>query len=408
MTGYSLRAATPADIDAFSRVIRTAFNVNGEPDPSDSVRAVIDPARYTLAELDGRIVGTAGIFTRDLAVPGAVIPAAHVTGVSVAATHTRKGLLRRMMTSQLSTVPEAVAVLWASEGRIYQRFGYGLATHNVTIRADRRELAVRGTVGVGTGTLRAAVPSEVRKELSEVYDRLLPDQPGWSSRDDAWWGHLTSDPEARREGFTATRAVLYENAEGVVEGYTRYRIRNEWDDNGPKGEVNVVELVAATPDATAALWRFLLGVDLTRTVVKGLSSPDEAVFHLVEEPRRLGAKIGDGLWIRIVDLPRALTARRYAAPVDVVLGVTDTLLPANAGRWRLRVGAGGALVNCAPTDAPADLTCDVTDLGAAYLGGTKLGALAATGRVQEHRPGAVAAASTAFGWHVTPTSIEIF
>lgn len=408
MTGYSLRAATTADIDAFARVIRAAFNVTSVPDPSDTIRTVIDPARYTLAELDGQIVGTAGIFTRDLAVPGAVIPAAHVTGVSVAATHTRKGLLRRMMTGQLSTAPEAIAVLWASEGRIYQRFGYGLASHNVTIRADRRELSIPGTVGVGTGTLRAAVPSEVLKELSEVYSRVLADRPGWSSRDELWWAHLTSDPEKHRDGFTATRAVLYENADGVVEGYTRYRVRSEWDDNGPKGEVNVVELVAATPDAAAALWRFLLGVDLTRTLVKGLSSADEPIFHLVDEPRRLGGKVGDGLWVRIVDLPRALTSRRYAAPVDVVLDVTDALLPANAGRWRLRVGAGGALVNCSPTDAPADLTCDVTDLGAAYLGGTKLGALAATGRVQEHRPGAVAAASTAFGWHVTPTSIEIF
>jgi predicted acetyltransferase len=408
VTGYSLRAATTADIDAFARVIRAAFAVTSEPDPADSIRTVIDPSRYTLAEFDGQIVGTAGIFTRDLAVPGAVIPAAHVTGVSVAATHTRKGLLRRMMTGQLSTAPEAIAVLWASEGRIYQRFGYGLASHNVTLRADRRELSIPGTAGAGTGTLRAAVPSEVRKELSEVYERMLPHQPGWSSRDDAWWGHLTTDPEKDRNGYTAARAVLYENAAGAVEGFTRFRVRNEWDDNGPKGEVNVLEVVAATPDAHAALWRFLLGVDLTRTIVKGLASPDEPVFHLVDEPRRLGAKIGDGLWVRIIDLPRALTSRRFAAPVDVVLDVTDDLLPANAGRWRLRVGAGGALVNCAPTDAPADLSCDVTDLGAAYLGGTKLGALAATGRVQEHRPGAVAAASTAFGWHVTPTSIEIF
>ncbi|MET7417426.1 GNAT family N-acetyltransferase [Dactylosporangium sp. NPDC005555] len=408
MTVYTLRAATPADLDAFSRVIRTAFNVPGDPDPTDTIRTVIDPARYTLAELDGQIVGTAGVFTRDLTVPGAVIPAAHVTGVSVAATHTRKGLLRRMMTGQLTGVPEAVAVLWASEGRIYQRFGYGLASQNVTLRADRREVAIRGTAGTGTGTLRAAVPSEARKELSEVYDRALAGRPGWSSRDETWWTHLTSDPEKRREGHTATRAVLYSDQSGIVQGYTQYRIKNDWDDNGPKGEVNVVELVAVTPDAAAALWRFLLGVDLTRSVVKGLSGVDEEIFHLVEEPRRLGGKVGDGLWVRIVDLPRALTSRKYAAPVDVVLEVTDALLPANAGRWRLRAGAGGALVNCSPTDAPADLTCDVTELGAAYLGGTKLGALAATGRVQEHRPGAVAATSTAFGWHVTPSSIEIF
>src|SRR5262249_33729023 len=126
------------------------------------------------------------------------------------------------------------------------------------------------------------------------------------------------------------------------------------------------------------------------------------------EPRQLGANVGDGLWVRIVDLPRALTSRRYAAPVDVVFEVTDALLPDNAGRWRLRVGAGGALVNCTRADGEPDFSLDIADLGAAYLGGTRLGALQLTGRVREHRPGAVAAASTAFGWHVTPSSIEIF
>jgi predicted acetyltransferase len=410
VTGYSLRTATPDDLPAMREVIRSNFHGLGAPDPDGTFHLVVDPARYTLAvaEPGGQIVGTAGVLTRDLAVPGAVVPVAHVTGVTVSPVHTRRGLLRRMMTEQLTGVPEAVAVLWASEGRIYHRFGYGLAAQNVSIRADRREVAIRGDLGLDAGTLRAAVPAEVRKELAEVYARAMAARPGWSSRHDGWWTHLTRDPENERNGHTATRAVLFENADGVVDGYTRYRIRNEWDDNGPKGEVNVVELVATTPVAYAALWRFLLRVDLTRTVVMGLSSVDEPIFHLVDEPRRLGGKVGDGLWIRIVDLPRALTSRRYAAPVDVVLEVTDALLPANAGRWRLRVGAGGALVNCAPSTDPADLTCDVTDLGAAYLGGTKLGALTATGRIQEHRPGAVAAASTAFGWHVTPASIEIF
>ncbi|MEV0569670.1 GNAT family N-acetyltransferase [Dactylosporangium sp. NPDC050588] len=408
MTGYTLRAATPADLPAMREVIRSNFNGLGAPDPGSKLHLVLDPARYLLTESDGRIVGTAGALTRDLAVPGAVIPAAHVTAVTVSPVHTRQGLLRRMMTEQLTTVPEAVAVLWASEGRIYQRFGYGLASQNVTIRADRREVAIRGTIGTGAGHLRGAAPTEVLKELSEVYARALAGRPGLSSRSDAWWTFLTTDLESERDGHTATRAVLFENADGVVDGYTRYRVRSQWDDNGPKGEVNVVELVAATPHAYAALWRFLLGVDLTRTVVMGLSSVDEPIFHMVDEPRRLAGKVGDGLWLRIVDLPRALTSRKYAAPVDVVIEVTDALLPANAGRWRLRAGAGGALVNCSPTDAPADLSCDILELGAAYLGGTTLGALAATGRVQEHRPGAVAAASTAFGWHVAPASIEIF
>jgi predicted acetyltransferase len=406
VTDYELRTATASDVDAFSRVIRDAFGMPGAPDASDTIRTVIELPRYLMVEHNGQIVASTGAFTRDLAVPGGVLPAAHVTAVSVAATHTRRGLLRRMMTSQLTTVPEAIAVLWASEGRIYQRFGYGMASQNVTMRIDRREVSLQRASG--DGTLRAAVPSEVRKELSEVYGRVLPGRPGWSSRNETWWTHLTSDPESRRNGYTATRAVLYENSAGVVDGYARFKIRPDWDDNGPQHEVNVLEVVAATPAAYAELWRFLFRVDLSRKVVLGLAGADEPLFHLVNEPRQLGGKVGDGLWVRIVDLPRALTSRKYAAPVDVVFEVTDDLLPGNAGRWRLRVGAGGALVNCARATSEPDFTLDIADLGAAYLGGTKLGTLLLNGRITEHRPTAVAAASTAFGWHVTPSAIEIF
>ncbi|WP_432844238.1 sterol carrier protein domain-containing protein [Dactylosporangium sp. CA-092794] len=169
-----------------------------------------------------------------------------------------------------------------------------------------------------------------------------------------------------------------------------------------------MEVVAATPTAYTELYRFLLRIDLARTLVQGLTSVDEPLFHLVDEPRQLGSRLTDGLWVRIRDLPAALTARRYAAPVDVVFEVTDALLPANAGRWRLRVGAGGALVTCTRADGEPDFVLDIADLAAAYLGGTPLGTLHQAGRIREHRPTAVAAASTAFGWPVAPNSIEIF
>ncbi|WP_432979230.1 GNAT family N-acetyltransferase [Dactylosporangium sp. CA-233914] len=406
MSDYVLRTATESDLAPIAHVRREAFGLTTEPDPESTYRLTSEPGRNHVVEQDGRIVGVVGTFTRDLAVPGAVIPAAHVTGVVVSPVHTRKGLLRRMIIEQLHAAPEAIAVLWASEGRIYQRFGYGLASHNVTMRADRRELSLR--VPQGPGTLRSGIPSELWKQLAEVYSRVLPSHPGWSSRDEKWWKHLTSDPADRREGATTTRAVLYENPEGVVDGYARYRIRPGWDDNGPKQEVDVVEVVAATTEAYAELYRFLLRVDLARSLVQSHSSIDEPLFHMVDEPRALGGKIGDGLWLRITDLPRALTARRYAAPLDVVLEVTDEIMESNAGRWRLRAGAGGALVNCTPADGDPDLTLGIADLGAAYLGGSRLGALHLAGRIQQHRPGAVAATSTAFGWPTAPYSIEIF
>ena len=149
-------------------------------------------------------------------------------------------------------------------------------------------------------------------------------------------------------------------------------------------------------------------MDLTRQTSLWLGSVDEPLMYMVDEPRRLGSRVGDGLWVRVVDVPAALAARRYAAPVDVVLEVGDALLPRNAGRWRLRViEDGSATCTPAPADEP-DLALDVADLGALYLGGTPLGALAAAGRVTELRAGALRGAGTAFSWHVPPTAIEVF
>ncbi|GAA3450419.1 GNAT family N-acetyltransferase [Dactylosporangium matsuzakiense] len=406
MSDYVLRTATETDLDALVRLRREAFANTGDPDPDSTRRLVFEAERNHLFEHDGQVVAAAAIFTRDLAIPGAVIPAAHVTGVAVSAVHTRRGLLRRLMTEQLRTAPEAVAVLWASEGRLYGRYGYGMAAQNVAVRADRRELEI--TAAPAGGRLRDGVPSELLKELSEVYSSVLATKPGWSSRNETWWRHLTSDPEHDRGGGTKARAVLYENPDGAVEGYARYRIHPRWDDTGPKMEVSVIEVVAGTPAAYAELYRFLLRIDLARTLVQGLTSADDPLFHLVNEPAALGGHTQDGLWVRIRDLPRALTARTFAAPVDVVFEVTDELLPDNAGRWRLQARAGGSLVNCTRSDGEPDFTLGIAELGAAYLGGTRLGALHLAGRVHEHRPGAVAAASTAFGWPIAPYGIEIF
>jgi predicted acetyltransferase len=129
-------------------------------------------------------------------------------------------------------------------------------------------------------------------------------------------------------------------------------------------------------------------------------------MHMVDEPRRLGNRIGDALWIRVVDVPAALAARRYRCDVDLVLDVTDPLLPGNTGRWRLTGGSDSAA--CVRTDDPPDLACTVLELGAVYLGGTSLASLAAAGRVRELTPGAVYAASTAFGWHRMPHPTETF
>lgn len=407
---YHLRTAVPEDWDEAHALLTSVFSEDG--DDSDQVRALWEPRRTLLAiragDPDGSaIAGVGAAYSRDLVVPGATVPAAHVTMVGVRPTDRRRGLLRRIMHRQLADVHaagEPVAVLWASEGRIYQRFGYGLATQRMDLTADH-EVELTVPVGPDEGRLRAVPLAEAADVLAKVYDQVYRDRPGWSGRDATWWAYVLADPPSQRQGATGRRVVVHEGPSGV-DGYALWRVKPDWQVEGPHSEVLVREIVAATPGGYRALMRFLLDVDLCRSTRIGFAPVDTPLLFSVNEPRRLGARISDGLWLRVVDLPAALAARRYAAPVTVTLAVADPLLPANSGTWALSAGPGHA--RCTRTDAAPDLRLDIGALGAAYLGGASLGALAAAGRVAELVPGTLAAAGTAFGWHRAPSTTETF
>ncbi|MDG4832863.1 GNAT family N-acetyltransferase [Solwaraspora sp. WMMD1047] len=396
---------TPADWDGVADLLNVVFHDVRNDEARELNRATYEPARSLLVRDRGVVVAHAGAFTRELTVPGAVLSAGHVTQVGVAPTHRRRGLLTRLMRKQLQDIRaggESIAVLWASESAIYPRFGYGMAAQRLTMEIDTRSV---GLPPGGEPRLRMGEAGPLHEALVGVYDRLRAGRPGWSSRDARWWRRLLDDPPAQRHGAAARHAVLYEDADGVA-GYALYRARNHWDNWSPRGQVQVDEVAAGTPEAYAQLWRFLLTIDLTRTTSYQNGTVDEPLQHLVADPRALHTQVLDGLWVRVVDVGAALAARRYATPVDVVLEVTDPLLGENAGRWRLTGDGTGAA--CARTADPADLSCGIADLGAVFLGGPGLSALAAAGRVRELRPGAVAAAGPAFGWHRAPASIEVF
>jgi len=392
---------TAADWQEIAGLLAMAFH--SSPEEEIGEEAVFEPDRSLLIRDTGEIVAHAAAYTRDLTVPGAVLPAAHVTLVGVAPTHRRRGMLTRLMHHQLAQIPEPIAVLWASEGRIYPRFGYGVASQMLSLEVESRE--VRLPAPAAPGRVRTVPADAARPHLRSVYEAVRADQPGLSSRDERWWGRRLDDPPWRREGATTLRVTLHDSDSGP-DGYVLWRARGEWGTGGPQGEVRVAETLATSWQAYLGLWRFLLGIDLTRSVTVRLTGPDEPLLWLVDEPRRLRVTQGDGLFIRGVDLPAALAARRYAAPVDLVIEVSDPLLTGNAGRWHLVGGPDSA--RCVRTDRAADLACGIAELGAAYLGGTKLAALAGAGRVRELTPGALAAATTAFGWHRAPVCVEIF
>ncbi len=309
-------------------------------------------------------------------------------------------MMRRQL-SDFRSWGEPVAILVASEPDIYGRFGYGGATRSLGAEIDTA--AVRLTVPAGADDvrlrLRPADTDEARAECESVYARRVGARPGMLARQPGWDRLLTFDLESGREGASPLKCVLAE-ADGETVGYARYAVRPGWTPAGPDGAVLLRDIEALTPAAYAALWRYLFGIDLTTKISVQSRPVDDALLHLVSDDRRCRLGVRESLFVRLVDVGAALAARTYQTPVDVVLDVADPFCPWNEGRWRLTGDAKGA--SCERTDEPAELELSVRELGAAYLGGVSLTALADGGRVREVREGALAEAAVAFGSAVAP------
>ncbi|MFE7976790.1 GNAT family N-acetyltransferase [Streptomyces shenzhenensis] len=402
--GIELRAARRDELDGWYDILVRAFG--GVPEVAEERQLyleVIEPER-TIGAWDGAAcVGTAGAFDFRLTVPGgAPVRAAGITMVSVAATHRRRGVLTSMMRRQLDDVRSwgwPLAVLTASEPDIYGRFGYGAATFQATAEIDTSRVRLVVPPGTDDVRLRYAAPADVLDACEALYARQVPLRPGMVARLPRWERVALLDPESERNGASPLQCVVAER-DGDLVGYARFRVRPDWDQAGPKGNVLLTDLEALDPAAGAAVWRFLFDIDLTSTLHTRGRPVDEAWQHLVSDIRRCRVTLRDSLYVRLVDVGAALEARTYQAPVDVVFAVEDDFCPWNAGRWRLTGDAKGA--PCARTEEPAELALSVRELGAAYLGGVPLASLAAGGRVRELRQGALTEASVAFGSPVAP------
>ena len=198
-------------------------------------------------------------------------------------------------------------------------------------------------------------------------------------RERPWWeNRVVHDPPERREGGGPKRFALLE-LDGEPQAYAIYRHNPKWDEGSSAARLGIVEAIGATPRGTAEIWRFLLDIDWQASISADLLPIDHPLFFLLAKPRRMKYRLGDGIWVRIVDVGAALSARSYAHDGEVVFEVADAFAPWNEGRWKL---AGGS---CERTDDDADLRCDVTALGSVYLGGFTFADLARGLRVEELR-----------------------
>jgi predicted acetyltransferase len=360
--------------------------------------------RMLAAREDGRIVGGAGSFPFELTVPGAIVPTAGVTVVGTFPTHRRRGVLRAMMRAQLDDVherEEPLALLWASEETIYGRFGYGMASLCGDVKVSREHSAFARPLE-REGVIRLVDAEEALQLFPRVWDRLRRNIPGMLGRTRNWWEFRVLFELPGSGGEAGPKRFVVLEKDGRPEGYAIYRHKPKWEDGVSDSEVEVVEALAFDGRPTAELWRYLFDIDWAARVSAHLLPVDHQLFQQLATPRRMKFRVGDGVWARLVEVGKALSARAYAADGAVVLDVVDQFCPWNEGRWRLADGQAKR------TSAGAQIRCDVSALGSVYLGGFTFEQLLRGGRIEEVRRGAVARADALFASSRAPWCPEIF
>ncbi|MEU6827783.1 GNAT family N-acetyltransferase [Nocardia beijingensis] len=385
------------DIRSANALFRTAMV--GLP-PLTPTAELSEPGRTLGAYLDGELIGTAESYTSWLVVPGgARLPHAAVTHVGVLPTHTRRGALTALLRRQLADIAErgeAVATLRASEGGIYERFGYGIASSFARVELQRRRARLRDTVAP-CGPVRFVDGAAAWKLLPQIYATAGVAWTGAVDRPEYWW-------RLQESLSTEPSYCLVHGPAGAEDGFVRYQPvePRSWLSRTEK-QVVVNDFVATTPTAYRGLIRRLLSIDLVDTFVFPFVALDSPLRHLLVDERALRVvSTRDETWLRLVDVGQALAGRAFREAAAVVVEVVDPILPSNSGRYRI-AGDGVRRVR-----ESADVTTGVADLAAVYLGGTTWRDLAFAGRVDEHRPGAVADADALFATESLPFSGTFF
>jgi predicted acetyltransferase len=397
---YPIRPVAADEFPAFAEVWERAFNFDAKEDELEALAGVFEFDRSFAASDGGRLVSTGGTITFELTTPGGVVPAGGLTAVAVLPTHRRRGILTEMMRYHFDDVRrngEPVSLLWASESVIYGRYGYGIASRYVEFEIDTRHAALRDDVVV-LGDVEFAPKEEALGVMPDIYATAANQWPGFLSRTTGDWALLHRDFEHWRDGMTANRFAVYREDDRPL-GYVRYRGKEQWVDGHADNELLVGELMGVTPAADAALWAYILSVDLVTKIRARMRPPSELLEYLLAEPRRIRTRTGDGVWARLLDVPAALTARRYPVHDRLVIEVADAFLPDVAGTFELVGGPDGA--ECRRTDASPDLTVDVAGLGARYLGDGSFEMLRRAGRAQGGID-TIRRADRMFDWHVAP------
>jgi len=363
---YEQRSITVEEVRAFRQAVSVGFGSDAHPDDDDRFLSLLPLDRTVAVFENGEIVGTLGDFPLVVTVPGgAQLDMAGTTMVAVRSTHTRRGILRSMVKQHLDDARsrgEALAGLWASEPGIYGRFGFGLAVESHEIKIDCRRLT---PPQVDDDITLSMIPGDLLLEVvAPFWSSVAAQRSGFIERDEARWRDLMKDPEHRRSGQSSGRHIVARRADEVV-GYLSYRQQSKWDNFVAEGQLGINALVAADPRAHRALWAHALSVDLFPNVRFWGGAVDDPMAYQVDNARAVTRVVGDALYVRVLDVARALEARTYECDGSIVMAIEDGLGYCG-GTYQLVVEGGVGAVST--TNASADVTLDVRELGAFYLG----------------------------------------
>jgi predicted acetyltransferase len=382
------RRPTDDEWPAFFGAMQETFIETWPPGTMERMKNLVGMAR-PIGGFDGdRVEATGGAYRHVMRVPGATLPCSGITWITVSARQRRRGALREMMRRLQEAGAEEgepIAALYAAEGAIYGRFGFGVAARTVRVKVEARQLAA---LPQPAGEVVEVDPEDARVRFPAIFDAATANRPGVVLREAAWWDRVLHIAASPFPGWMAPRHLVYVDAGGRDRGAAVVRLQGRERGLSFDGRCRLTDLHAIDAEAASAIWRYAGSFDLVNSVSAPMRPSDEALPFMVTDLRQVRLSQDTEVWVHLTDPVAALQGRRYRDDGHLRFRVDDPSWPRATGTYELEISGGVA--RCTPSSADPELELGASELGAIYLGATSPHQLAAAGRIVERVPGAVA------------------